>query len=98
MNRFFGPVPITRRPLPVARFDGDNVDAFPVLSLFPAAAEDDDDDDEPAFEGGLKVYAVGPVAPLPAPSPLSTDFRLKWYSALLAARDFPSLSTRRCSP
>ena len=66
MNRFFGPVPITRRPFPVALFDGEGNS----VEFSPAAALDDDDDEddvaEEALEGGLKVYAVGALAPLPA--------------------------------
>jgi len=77
MKRFFGPVPRTLRPRPVARFDGDNGAA----SLrgrgwdSPVACDDDDDEEEDDDAdddgllrvGGLKVLAVGAFGPLPAP-------------------------------
>ena len=88
---------ITRRPLPVALFDGDKAPLF--------ADDDEDDDDEEddddgscGFEGGLKVVEVGALGPRPAAFRPSTDLRLKWNSAFLHALDLPSLSTLLCSP
>ena len=85
MKRFFGPVPRTLRPRPVARFDGDGGSASLRGGGWDSPVAEDDDDDEEAdddddallLEGGLKVCAVGAFGPLPAPRPRTTDFKLK---------------------
>ena len=100
-------LPIIFRPLifipPGFVFDDDDAEAE--VDEDDEDAEDDDEEDSvdgPLFllVGGRKVDALGIFSRRPPPSAalLFVFFTPKAYWASFRALEFPSLSTRRCSP